>query len=81
LKYLAEQFFKGAKLVKLMCSIILLFGMSACSGGSASYPSIADIERISQNVLTPDERKKAINDMTLENSELRAKTIENIEKR
>jgi len=81
LEYWADQFFKRAKIAKLMCSIILLFGMCACSSGTVSYPSVADIDRITQKVLTPDERRKAIDDMALENDQLRAKTIENIEKR
>ena len=64
-----------------MIGIICLAGLSACSSSSVSYPSVGDIDRITQKILTPAERKKTIDDMALENEQLRAKTIENIEKR
>ena len=64
-----------------MISAILVAGVLAgCSSGSGNYPSVADIDRISKKLLTPAERKKAIDDMALENTQLRAKTIETIEK-
>ena len=64
-----------------MISGILVAGVLAgCSSATSNYPSVADIDRISKKLLTPDERKKAIDDMALENTQLRAKTIETIEK-
>ena len=63
-----------------LCAFAGAIALGGCAGGSANYPSVADIDTITQKILSPAERKKAIKDMTLENQELRAKTIESIEK-
>ena len=64
-----------------ICGILIVGGLAGCSSIQNNYPSVADIDRVTKKLLTPDERKKAIDDMALENSQLRAKTIETIEKR
>lgn len=73
------------KVLKPALQALAIIGLGssllACSSASTSYPSVAEVDRITKKLLTPEERKKAIDDMALENTELRAKTIESIEKR
>jgi len=71
------------QLLKYLLSVvgvIIVVGLGACSNIGQSYPSVADIDRVTRKILTPQERKKAIDDMALENDHLRAETIQKIEK-
>jgi len=73
--------FSKFKVLVAVTAAIAVGGLAGCSSFSESYPSVANIKRLTEKLLTPDERKKAIEDMSLENAKQRESAVETIEKR
>ena len=73
--------FSRVKVIFALVGIIIAGLLAGCSSLSESYPSVANIKRVTEKLLTPDERKKAIEDMALENARQRESAVEKIEKR
>ncbi len=63
-----------------LLGLMALGGLGACSALPQSYPSVSDINRVTEKLLTPNERKKAIEDMSLENAKHRDAAVETIKK-
>jgi hypothetical protein len=56
------------KLIRLSCGFVLAAAaaqLTGCAEGAVEYPSVATINDVSKT-LSPQERDKAINDLTLE---------------
>lgn len=73
--------FSKVKVLVALIGLISVGGLAGCSSLSESYPSVANIKRVTEKLLTPYERKKAIEDMSLENAKQRETAVEKIEKR
>ena len=70
------------KAAAVLAAGLLAAALSGCADSAPlPYPKIEDIERITRKVLTPEEREKAIRDLSMAQKTHKSTAISEIEKR
>ena len=64
---------------RLLLAVICFGGLSGCS--QTVYPRLSDLTDIGKGILSPDEQRQAINDLSKEQKNHGAEAVEEIEKR
>ncbi|MBX2804456.1 MAG: hypothetical protein KTR19_00670 [Hyphomicrobiales bacterium] len=65
--------------VRLLIAAICVVGLSGC--GQTLYPRLSGLKGIGQGILSPEEQKQAINDLSDEQKTHGADAVEEIEQR